>query len=165
MGWAFVDLNPKFAQPILGPWANLFHSNLVGSGTMPSLILTDMLIDLEAKAPSKLSRKKPCKEKTRESRSEKLQSSSNALCNKHRLFSLAMQWAQTPSVTTGKNSVAHSQAMRSVKDALGPVLVTGAGRRRAHLHVWLQRLAQIHTKELLKTRCEGPEEHVSVCQV
>lgn len=72
MGWTFVDLNSKFAQPILGPWANIFYSNLVDSGTMPSLILTDMLIDLEAKAPSKLSRKKPCKEKTRKSRSEKL---------------------------------------------------------------------------------------------
>lgn len=161
-----MDLNSKFAQPILGPWANLFHSNLVGSGTMPSLILTDMLIGLEAKAPSKLSRKKPCKEKTWETRSEKLRSSSNALCNKHRLFSLATQWTQTPSVTTGKNFVnTHSQATRSVKDVLEPVLVTGADGRRAHLHVWLQPLAHIHTKELLKTRCEGPEEHVSVCRV
>lgn len=160
-----MDLNSKFAQPILGPWASLFHSNLVGSGTMPSLILTDTLIGLEEKAPSKLSRKKPCKEKTWETRSEKLWSSSNALCNKHRLFSLATQWTQTPSVTTGKNSVSHSQATRSVKDVLEPVLVTGADGRRAHLHVWLQPLAHIHTKELLKTRCEGPEEHVSVCRV
>lgn len=34
-----------------------------------------------------------------------------------------MQWTQTPSVTTGKNSLSHSQAMRAVKDALGPVPV------------------------------------------